>query len=202
MAATTSRILAGVSGAAFAAFPLLRPWDDKLGDVTEMAHAFASPLWPLSHVSGMVGWAALAGAIATSVRRGWWTWVAPVGVAALLPYYGVEAFGLNGLARTALESGNLDLLQAESVMRNSPLQLSLFAAGLVLAAAGTIGWAMMTPGRARWFAVATAVLVAAYLPQFFTPPAVRTAHGIALALALFGVAAWSRRTRAGARGAE
>lgn len=127
-------------------------------------------------------------------------------MALLLPYYGAEAYGLNGLARFALEHGTPDPVHAESIVRNSPLQATLFILGLALAGAGGVGWVLSrrttgggddaSPTRAfrAGFTVSgvcamlAAALIALYLPQFFTPPSVRITHGILLGAALRAVA--------------
>ena len=117
MASRPLPLLLGLgSAAAFAAFPLVRPWGDKSGDVRAMAEAFASPGWVIAHSSGMFAWVLLAAALATLAGADRWprrsAWAAAVGAAAVLPYYGAETFGLHGLARAALDEGNLPLVWA------------------------------------------------------------------------------------------
>lgn len=64
-------LLALTAGAAFAAFPLLRPWGDKLpgsdpAGAASMASAFASEAWVTAHTTGMLGWVLLATAAASA----------------------------------------------------------------------------------------------------------------------------------------
>ncbi|WP_130865628.1 hypothetical protein [Acidipropionibacterium timonense] len=196
MTLPTSRILAALSGTTFALFPVLRPWSDKDPSGPGLVEAFASPLWSISHILGMAGWVGLAGVTLTSPGPGRrWRWMVPAGVAALLPYYGAEAFGLHGMALSARASGDtsgIDTMAA--LVRHGAEQSTLFGLGLVLAGAGSIGWAMSRRDRGRWTALAASALVALYLPQFFAPPTIRIVHGLCLGLALVTWAAVSGRS--------
>lgn len=191
---TLARATALVSAGAFAAFPLLRPWGDKTGDPLAMAEAFASPAWVASHSLGMLAWVTLAATLALGAGPDRWSraaaWGAGLGAAAILPYYGAETFGLNGLATTALAGGDLGtLVAAQEAIRSGSVQSTAFGAGLLLLAGAGVALAVDTwrsGGVRRWVGVPSALGLAAYLPQFFAADAVRQAHGVALGVALAG----------------
>lgn len=198
-------ITSTLAGAAFAAFPLLRPWGDKTGDPIAMARAFADPLWVAAHASGMLGWVLLASSAVLAVSAAHRTssavsrrtalptmsaWLIGLGVAGILPYYGSEAFALHSLGRTVLASGDTELIGMESLIRGEPVAMTLFGLGLLFAAIGAVlltvarwrGRSSQGPGSG-WQAVPVAVLVCLYLPQFFAPDPVRIIHGLLLGIA-------------------
>lgn len=175
-----------VAGAGFAAFVLLRPWGDQAGGAAAAAAAFAEPRWVIAHAAGMVAWAAFAAAVSTAGKPAA-GWLAGIGAACTLPYYGAEAFGLHGLA-TAVGDPEVVVRVAEAI-RADVVGLSLFGVGLVLSGVAAVllarrptdvGWRR----AALWIAAAG---IATYLPQFFTPPGVRVAHGVVLGLALIAL---------------
>ncbi|GAA4919509.1 hypothetical protein [Nesterenkonia rhizosphaerae] len=187
-----------LAGLAFAAFPLLRPWGDKEADgdgtvnTEAMAEAFADPLWVISHVSGMAGWALLAAAVIAAHTVHLSTKLLfTLGIAALLPFYGAETFGLHILGAAAQERDDLTLVTLEGSLRAEPTALALFGTGLLVAAVATILLARDTWASAsiRWTGLPLAVLIALYLPQFFAPENLRITHGIMLgaACALWGI---------------
>lgn len=191
---TRTAVLALGSGLAFAAFPLLRPWGDTGGGPLDMAAAFASEWWVAAHVSGMLGWALLAaallsGANGAGTRRA--AAAVAAGVAALLPYYGAEAFALHVLGEAALATGDPALAALEEPIRADPWAMTLFGTGLLLAGVGVLAFAVLARRggvRGSGVLLGGAVLIALYLPQFFAPDVVRVAHGLLLGLAL---AAWA-----------
>ena len=189
--------LMGLSVAAFAAFPLLRPWGDKAGSPEVQAAAFADSLWVFSHLSGMVGWALLATAAVVSAGLAIRTKALLVlGVAALLPYYGAETFALHVLGRAALRREDLSLMEFEAVIRAEPVAVVLFGLGLIVAAIGAILVAVDTwrAGHLRWSGIPLAVLIALYLPQFFAAGGARIVHGLLLGVACLLWAMASQRT--------
>jgi hypothetical protein len=109
------------------------------------------------------------------------TWI---GVGLTLPYYGAEDFGLNAIARKAAEGQVSDLLGLVEAVRFSPVPITTFGLGLLLLAAGAV-LAAVAIGRSGVLARSSGILFAAgfvlFLPQFFTPPAVRIAHGVLVA---------------------
>lgn len=187
-----ARLLGLTSAVAFAAFPLVRPWGDTSGDPQAMVDAFASPRWLIAHSLGMLAWVLLAAtlvSVASGADR--WSrasaWIAGIGAAAILPYYGSETFGLHGLA-TAAGPGDTGLVDAaQEAIRNGAVAATCFAVGLILLATAGVLVAIDTWRSSmsrRWLAVPLGVVLAAYLPQFFTPAVVRQLHGVALALAI------------------
>jgi hypothetical protein len=117
-----------------------------------------------------------------------------IGSGLVLPYYGAEDFGLHAIAGPhGPRAGLLSLVHA---VRFQPLALTIFGAGLVLLAAAAILAAtavwrsdVLPRGSAILFATGMAL----FLPQFFTPAAVRIAHGVLLAagLVILAAALWA-----------
>ncbi|MEE1620977.1 hypothetical protein ACQ7DA_06505 [Zafaria sp. J156] len=125
-----------------------------------------------------------------------WSWTA---VVLLLPYYGVEAYGLNELGRYAVDTGDPAVLSIADAFRYAPFAMTTFGLGLAcLAVVGVqFARALLSSGPlARWGGVLAGSALALYLPQFFAPAGLRIAHGAVLCagLLLAAVAAW----RAGA----
>ncbi|QSB04140.1 hypothetical protein [Natronoglycomyces albus] len=205
----TSFALAGI---AFILYPTLRPWGDKTeGDTVANAAAFASDAWLVSHCLGMVGF------IATAV--GLWTFAGWInagphtrlltaaaatfltGVGLTLPYYGLETFTLNTVAKE-LSAGEAVALADQ--IREHSLAMTFFGLGLVALALGAVmaAVALWRTGIAhRWSAVIMAGGFALYLPQFFTPPAARIGHGLVLGLGLLWMA-WAMLRPAKAVGSQ
>lgn len=204
MTARTSVAFA-LSGVGFLSFVLLRPWGDKTGDPARAAAAFADPAWVLAHSLGMAAWVAFAAALVlTGGART--AGLAGLGVAALLPFYGAEAFGVHALATTVSDPRVVG--SGVEALRGDPIASTAFGVGLLLTAVAAMLAARAAGGgrgqrAVRWIAAAG---IATYLPQFFAPPGVRIAHGVVLglaliALALIAVAARRPRGRAGAAAA-
>ena len=186
-----TRLLGLVSAAAFAAFPLVRPWGDKSGDPRAMVDAFASPRWLIAHSLGMLAWVLLTATLVSLAHTDRWSrasaWVAGVGTAAVLPYYGSETFGLHGLA-TAARTGDVGLVvAAQESIRMGALAATCFGLGLALLAAAGVAAAVSTwrSSTSRgWVAIPFSLGLVTYLPQFFASDIVRQGHGLALALAI------------------
>lgn len=188
-----------LAGVALAAYPLLRPYGHEIGSA--FAADLASPLWLSAHVLGMVGFTALALGLRSLVAGGTpWRWGGQalrkvetrmwLALALLLPYYGAEAYGLSAVGRHALE-GDLDVLAVAESFRYAPFEVTTFTAGLLLL--GLVGgrlvhgtWA--AGGAIRLGGLLTGLGLASYLPQFFTAPEVRMAHGLVLGLGLLALA--------------
>ena len=174
----------------FAAFPLLRPWGDKDGTSAGLIDAMASPLWVVAHCAGAFGFVALTLAAVglrdlhrgTPGQRGAriGALVLAVGSGGTLLYYGAETFALHALAASPTDQTEALI----AAVREGTTQLTLFGVGLLLVAAGAtlLALAVQRGGvLPRWSAVPLAITVALYLPQFFTTPGLRVAHGIVLA---------------------
>ncbi|WP_083587007.1 hypothetical protein [Agrococcus sp. Marseille-P2731] len=194
------------SGVLFALFPLLRPWSDKLDTATGLAEAFGSPWWVAAHLIGAVAFVLLAlGAIplrdvhiatpgASAARAALPLLLAGVGLTLL--YYGAETFALHAIT----DDESTILLMSEAI-RSGALQLSVFVAGLLCVAAGTVTLAIAVWRGGvlpRYAAAPLATMIALYLPQFFLSPAGRIAHGLLTAAAVLwlAVALWRARTPA------
>jgi hypothetical protein len=182
-----------VAGVLFVLYPAVRPWQDE-STVEGAAKAMSSGAWVAAHLFAMVGFILLAlGLLALwnavsrtrAERLGFAAVVtAWVGVGLTLPYYGAEDFGLNAIARKAAEGQVPDLLGLVDAVRFSAVPVTTFGLGLLLLAAGAVLAAVavwrsgVLPGPSGILFAAGFVL---FLPQFFTPPAVRIAHGVLVA---------------------
>ena len=182
-----------VAGVLFVLYPAVRPWQDE-STVEGATKAMNSGAWVAAHLFAMVGfilvalgllglWNALSRTRAERLALGAvvTTWI---GVGLTLPYYGAEDFGLNAIARKAAEGQVSDLLGLVEAVRFSPVPITTFGLGLLLLAAGAVLAAVAT-WRSGVLARSSGILFAAgfalFLPQFFTPPAVRIAHGVLVA---------------------
>ncbi|ACQ81837.1 conserved hypothetical protein [Beutenbergia cavernae DSM 12333] len=214
LSATTriGALAAAVSGVLFLAFPLLRPWPDEATATPELAAAFASDRWMLAHVSGAVALLLVPGALlavagltrvtpgATAARAA--TVAAWLSLAGILLFFGAETFGIHVIAAEAVQTWDPSFLDAVEDLRNQPLAVTLFGAGLVLlAAAGALlAVAVWRSGSRRWAGLAFGAALVGVLPQFFTPPSVRIAHGVLYAVGALILAAWLTRAAAARSG--
>lgn len=170
------------AGALFVAYPALRPWGDATVD--GMAGAFASPAWLAAHLAAVAGFVLVGLGIRPLSRAAgavWW-----FGAGLVLPYYGAEAFALHALG---LRSSGEALAAAANAVRNGPVQLTVFGAGLLLFAVA----AVLVAVRGRAVALPFALAMVLFLPQFFLPPALRIAHGVLLGVGCVLLAVAVRR---------
>ena len=152
----------------------------------------SSNAWVAAHFFAMLGFIlmplgllALRAAVATTraeplaLTAAVLAWI---GAGFTLPYYGAEDFGLHAIAGP--NGHGADLLALVHAVRYQPLAMTIFGAGLVLIAAAAI-MAAIAVWRSHVLPRTSAVLFATgfalFLPQFFSPAAVRIAHGILLA---------------------
>ncbi|WOX55667.1 MULTISPECIES: hypothetical protein [unclassified Methanoculleus] len=191
----------GLAGACFFAYPAIRPYTDEAS--LAGAEAFASPAWLLSHTLAIVGFILLTlgllglyGRLRGTKAETWGitalvlTWI---GTGLILPYYGVETFALHAVGREALRENSVGLFVTLTDSIRFGEWVWLFTFGLLALAAGAIlfGIAIWRSGRLpRWSGIPLALGFALFLPQFFTPPPVRVAHGL-LVLAGCWLVAWS-----------
>ncbi len=194
-----------VAGLFFALFPLTRPWQDAAGTDAGLVAATLSSWWIPSHLFGAMGFVLLAvasTAVLGVIMKGpgepaarSMALLAMVGAGLILPFYGAESFGLHVVAATPVLADDASRAALMEAIRNDPYALTTFGIGLLVMAAAGILLAVAVV-RARLGspvpAVAVAVLLALYLPQFFGPPWVRIAHGLLLGLSLLALAAWHR----------
>jgi hypothetical protein len=183
-----------IAGILFVLYPAVRPWHDE-STVDGAVAAMSSPAWVASHLFAMIGFIlvplgllALHGVLArpnagaraerlmgVAVITTW------IGAGLTLPYYGAEDFGLNAIARRAAEGRALDVLDLADAVRYGPVAATTFAIGLLALGVGAVlaAVAVRRSGvMARHAAVPFALGFALFIPQFYTPPAVRIAHGV------------------------
>ncbi|MEH6795434.1 MAG: hypothetical protein V7694_14995 [Rhodococcus sp. (in: high G+C Gram-positive bacteria)] len=163
-------------GVMFAAYPALRPYSDEVGSAG--VDAFASSNWVLAHTFAMLGFIALGLLVLYTGRRSDLAVVSTwIGVGLVLPYYGAETFALHALGVEAAQTSNPGLIELADPIRYSLVQSVMFGLGLVLIAVGLVVFAL----RNRYAMVLAAGFVL-FLPQFYTPPAVRIVHGLLIAV--------------------
>jgi hypothetical protein len=200
-----------VAGVLFVLYPALRPWQDE-STVAGAIKAMSSGAWVAAHLFAMVSFilvalGLLAVWIAVSATRAErlalaavvTTWI---GVGLTLPYYGAEDFGLNAIARKAAEGRVVDLLGLVDAVRFSPVPATTFALGLLLLGAGgvLVAVAIWRSGvLPRSSGILFALGFVLFIPQFFSPPAVRIVHGVVVAAGSIWVALalWRMSTAAG-----
>jgi hypothetical protein len=211
MSASRARIRLGalalaIAGALFILYPAVRPWTDE-STVQGATEAMGSQAWVAAHLFAMIGFIlipfgllALHGAVnRTRVERlavvalvTFW-----IGAGLTLPYYGAEDFALNAIAKRSEAGQILDLLDA---IRFNPAAATTFALGLLLLGVGAILVAV-TIWRSgvlpRYSGIPFALGFALFIPQFYTPPAVRIAHGVLVAAGSIWVALVLWRATAG-----
>ncbi|TCB97926.1 hypothetical protein E0H26_10015 [Micromonospora zingiberis] len=206
------------AAALFVLYPALRPWHDE-STVAGAIAAMSASTWVPSHVFAMIGFilvplGLLALAQAVAGTRAGRTAVAAfvtstVGAGLVLPYYGAEAFGLHAIATRAAVDPQIDLLALADQVRYGPVAVATFAAGLLALAVGAT-LAAVAVWRSdllpRLSGVPFALGFLLFLPQFFTPAAVRIGHGVLLGAGLLWLAAalWqgARATAADGHGAD
>ena len=198
-----------VAGVLFVLYPAVRPWEDE-STADGARAAMSSGAWVASHLFAMLGFilvplgllavrAVVARTttepvVAAAVVTSW------IGAGLTLPYYGAEDFGLHAIAKKAAEGQPLDLLALVDAFRFNPVAATMFAVGLVLLGIGAIlaAIAIWRSGvLPRYSGIPFALGLALFVPQFYTPPAVRIAHGVLLAAGSIWVALvlWRSETR-------
>ncbi|MET7329613.1 hypothetical protein [Nonomuraea sp. NPDC005650] len=168
------------AGILFLAYPAIRPSGDD-------ATAMASTAWIAGHAAAMLGFVLLGLAVLglhqvlgdrLSLRAAVVTWV---GAGLTLPYYGAEDFGLNVIAQRSLRDQAPALMELAEEFRYGPVAITMFAAGLLLLAVGTV-LAAISVWRSgtlpKWSGTALALGFALFIPQFFGPYPLRVAHGV------------------------
>jgi hypothetical protein len=186
-------VLLILSGIFFILFPLIRPFFDET--TLEGAVEFASARWVVAHVFGMVGFILLSigflGVYLVQRRTGlerraflalilcW------AGTGLTLPFFGVEAFGLQVIGETAAEQQSTLILGMVNEVRFGSAVMSILIGLLIIAAAAIIlATAVWKSGMLpRWGGVPLAAGFAVYIPQLqgallFRP--IRIAVGIVI----------------------
>ncbi|MEV0676176.1 hypothetical protein AB0I60_06585 [Actinosynnema sp. NPDC050436] len=169
----------GLAGVLFLLYPVLRPYSDET--VAEGPAVMGTTAWVVAHLCAVAGFVLVA--IALPVRRA--ALVTALGAGLTLPYYGAETFGLHAIGARAAQHPDPALVDLVDAVRYQPAAITVFALGLLLLAAGAI----LVAVELKALAVPYAVAFALFLPQFFTPPAARIAHG-ALMMVGCALVAW------------
>jgi hypothetical protein len=178
------RIPLAVAGVLFLAYPALRPWEDET-TTAGAAAAMGSNAWVASHLFAMIGFILVPIALLEIHRTAAITfWV---GAGLTLPYYGAEDFGLHEIAAQP------NILELAEAVRYNPVAMTTFAVGLVTMGVAAVVVALKLRTTASILFAAGFVL---FLPQFFTPPAARIAHGVLLAAGCVWLAWGSARGQA------
>ncbi len=192
-------VFLAISSVLLAVFPLTRPFADRSPNPLEIAHAFASPSWVLSHTLGGLGFVLLPIGLlglSTSLQgsngerlafRGLiLSWI---GVGLIVPtVLGTEAFALRAIGQAAVLQKNTDLLAIATAVRFGPQRL-LFFPGLIALAVGAvlIGLAVWKSGTLpRWSGVLYAIGLALFFPLF--PQAIRIVDGLLIGVGGVGIA--------------
>jgi hypothetical protein len=189
-----------IAGVLFVLYPATRPWQDE-STVEGATAAMSSGWWVASHLFAMVGFIlvplgllALRNAVGRT-RGEPFAFVAIViswfGAGLTLPYYGAEDFGLSAIAAKAAAGQRLDLLDLVDAIRYSPVAATTFAVGLLLLGVGAVlaAIAIWRSGvLPRYSGILFGLGFALFIPQFYTPPAVRIAHGVLVAVGSMWVA--------------
>jgi len=167
------RLPLAAAGLLFLLYPAVRPWGDET-TAAGAAAAMGSQAWVWAHLFAMIGFILVPIALLEIHRTAAVTfWV---GAGLTLPYYGAEDFGLHAIAAQP------NLLELAEAVRFNPIAVTIFALGLVTMGIAAIMVALKVRTTASWLFAAGFAL---FLPQFFTPPAFRIAHGV---LVLIGCA--------------
>jgi hypothetical protein len=183
-----------VAGLLFLAYPAVRPWHDGTTAAGALA-SLGSAAWVASHLFAILGFIllpigllALRDAVRDTAARGLAgvaLLAAWVGVGLTLPYYGAEDFGLHAMAVRAGAGESFDLVAMVDEFRFAPVAATTFGLGLVTlgVAAVLAAVAVWRSGTlARFGGVPFALGFALFIPQFYTPAAVRIAHGVLVAV--------------------
>jgi hypothetical protein len=212
MFATPARIRTGAvalaaAGVLFLAYPLVRPYHDE-STVAGATKSMGSNAWVAAHLFAMVGFVllplgllAVAGVVGRTRAAGLWlaamvaVWI---GAALVLPYYGSEDFGLHAIAGPRGSQSNV--VGLVDAVRNQPVALTTFGAGLVVLTVGAVIAAVAiwrSDALPRWSGVPFAVAMVLFLPQFYAPSSLRIAHGVLMFIgfAVLAGALWRSAVR-------
>jgi hypothetical protein len=205
MSASPARVRLGaaalaVAGVLFILYPAVRPWKDE-STVDGATQAMSSGAWVAAHLFAMIGFILLPlGLLALrwAVSR---TPAEPLALAAVviswigagltLPYYGAEDFSLHAIASRSADGQPLNLLDLVDAIRFGPVAATTFAVGLLSLGVAAILAAVAiwrSGALPRYSGILFALGFALFIPQFYSPPAVRIAHGLLVAVGLVWVA--------------
>jgi hypothetical protein len=178
------------AGVLFFLYPAVRPWHDE-STVNGAATSMSSGAWVAAHLFAMIGFIlvplgllalrdAIGGALSSAAVVTTW-----IGAGLTLPYYGAEDFALHVVAQEHVKGQQFDLLGVVNGFRYHPVAVTMFVLGLLALAAGAILAAVAIARSSvlpRWSGATFAGGFALFLPQFFTPAALRIGHGVLMAV--------------------
>jgi hypothetical protein len=209
--ASTTKIGAAslaLGGIMFVLYPAVRPWHDE-STVDGATASMQSGAWVAAHLFGMLGFILVSlGVLALRDRLAGTPGHTAAGLAVVttwlgtgltLPYFGAEDFALHAIAGRAA-GGSIDLLDLVEAVRFGPVAVTTFGLGLLLLAVGgvLVAVAVARSGALpRLRGVLYGVGFVLFLPQFYTPPAARIAHGVLLGAGAvwLAVALWRHPAR-------
>ncbi|HEX2774272.1 MAG TPA: hypothetical protein VHN18_17835 [Micromonosporaceae bacterium] len=192
------------AGVLFVLYPATRPWTDE-STAEGALTAMSSPAWVASHLFAIIGFVLVPLGLlgvhavlsrtraerlaAAAVVAAW------IGAGLTLPYYGAEDFCLHGIASEAVAGQPVDLLAVADAVRFHPVAATTFLLGLLVLAVGAVLTAIAvwrSPVLPRPSALAFALGFTLFIPQFFTPAAVRIGHGVLVGVGcvLLALALW------------
>lgn len=197
MSARLGALAIGVAGVLFLLYPAVRPWHDETTPAGALA-SMGSGAWVASHLFAMIGFILVPLgllAVARLLRDTPGGPLAPmavvvtwIGSGLTLPYYGAEDFGLHAIAQQA---PGVDLVAVAMAFRYGPVAVMMFALGLLLLGVGAV-LAAIAIARSGVLPAASGIVVAVgfatFIPQFFSTPPVRIAHGVVLFVGLVWLA--------------
>lgn len=198
-----------LGGIMFVLYPAVRPWHDE-STVDGATASMQSGAWVAAHLFGMLGFILVSlGVLAlrdamTGTRAHPIAGLAVVltwlGAGLTLPYYGAEDFALHAIAERAAAGQSIDLLDLVEAVRFGPVAVTTFGVGLLLLAVGGVLTAVAVARSGvlpRLSGLLYGLGLVLFLPQFYTPPAVRIAHGLLLGVGAIWLATalWRRPAR-------
>ncbi|ONI80657.1 hypothetical protein ALI22I_46205 [Saccharothrix sp. ALI-22-I] len=179
----------GVAGAFFLLYPVLRPYSDET--TVEGLRVMGTSAWVASHMFAVGGFLLVSLGLPV-LERSRAAVVTTIGALLTSVYYGAETFGLYPLGLRAAEDPDPRLLELVEAVRYQPVGITIFAIGLIVLAVGGVMAAVELKSK---LAIPYALGFALFLPQFFTAPPGRMAHGLLLLVGCWLVARelWQRR---------
>ena len=206
MSSTRTRLGAtalAAAGVLFAGYQTLRPYADET--TMEGLKAMASNGWIAAHLYACAAYLLIPFAfyalrplvghtkVATAALVTSW-----LGAGMTILYYGAEIFGVHEMAARGVAANDITMLELVDGFRYHPAAMTIFAGGLLLLGVSGVLAAVAivkSDAFASWTGWPLAVGMALLLPQFFTPPAGRMAHGVLVALGGIAVAAGMWRSK-------
>ncbi len=192
-----------IAGILFLLFPFVRPWGDET-TADGAAAVMSSAAWVAAHLCHMFGLMLVAlgvlgvrdivgGKLAYAAVVTMW-----VGATLIVGFLGVETFGVHVIAAQYANGVHFDLLALIKALRFTPAAITIFAVGMFAVTIGGVLTALAIRRSTvlpRSSGVLFAVSFVLFIPQFATPPEVRTGYGVLLAAGCIWLAAALWRAR-------